>query len=51
MSNNALSHQKLEYPLQYGAAVDVFSLGKGTYVVTFQKGFSLIEFNKQEIKS
>ena len=31
--------------------MDVFGLGGGWYVVALQKGFSLIEFNKQEIKA
>jgi hypothetical protein len=49
--NLALSNQKIEYPLQYGAVVDLFGLGGGWYAVALQKGFSLIEFNKQEIKA
>jgi hypothetical protein len=40
----------MEYPLQYGQVVDVFKVDNDCYAVALSNGFSLIKFNKQEIK-
>lgn len=43
-------HHKFEFPLQYGTLSDVFQISKDTYAITLEHGFSLVRFDKRQVK-
>jgi hypothetical protein len=50
-SQQSSENQKVEFPLQYGNITDVFKIETDLYAIVLEKCFSLIKFDKKEIKS